>query len=97
LEGLPLVVELAAARIKLLPPKALLDRLSNRLKLLTGGPRDFSDTDTASPKTRSSVSALSGETKGIAILTTSQPYPPPRSKRAFETAQGRSQAGKVSE
>ncbi|MDQ3937704.1 MAG: hypothetical protein M3253_03380, partial [Chloroflexota bacterium] len=43
LDGLPLALELAAARTKLLPPAAILDRLEHNLEVLSHGPLDVPD------------------------------------------------------
>src|SRR4029453_14565310 len=41
LDGLPLAIELAAARVRLMTPEAMVRRLERRLPLLTGGSRDL--------------------------------------------------------
>jgi len=43
LDGLPLAIELAAARVRLLPPSAMLERLERRLPLLRSSARDIPD------------------------------------------------------
>ncbi|HEX5707051.1 MAG TPA: tetratricopeptide repeat protein, partial [Pyrinomonadaceae bacterium] len=41
LDGLPLAIELAAARVRMLPPQAMISRLETPFKLLTGGARNL--------------------------------------------------------
>jgi predicted ATPase len=43
LDGLPLAIELAAAKVRMLSPDAIVDRLGDRFGLLTGGARDLPD------------------------------------------------------
>ncbi len=48
LDGLPLAIEIAAARVRLLPPAAILKRLEHSLQLLVGGAADLVDQDRVS-------------------------------------------------
>ncbi|MEO8437775.1 MAG: AAA family ATPase, partial [Chloroflexota bacterium] len=69
LDGLPLGIELAAARLSLLPPTAIRDRLATRLPLPGSGPRD-------GPARQRTLEAAIGWSHDL--LT-------PEEKRAFET------------
>jgi len=58
LDGLPLAIEMAAVQVKWLPTNQLYEQLSNRLALLTGGPRDLS------PRQQSLAGAIGTGTHG---------------------------------
>jgi predicted ATPase len=63
LDGLPLAIELAAARSKMLSPKAILDRLQRRLQLLTGGALDLPERQQTLRKTIDWSHGLLNETE----------------------------------
>jgi non-specific serine/threonine protein kinase len=66
LDGLPLAIELAAARIRHLPPSTLIKRLEGSLALLTGGPRDAPERQRTLRGTISwSYALLDGEGKAL--------------------------------
>jgi predicted ATPase/class 3 adenylate cyclase len=66
LDGLPLALELAAARIRVLSPQALLARLDQRLRLLTGGAQDLDERQHTLRATIGwSYGLLSGEEKTL--------------------------------
>jgi len=66
LDGLPLAIELAAARIKLLPPRALLARLSTHSDLLSSGARDVDERQQAMRNTLAwSENLLSAEERTL--------------------------------
>jgi predicted ATPase/DNA-binding XRE family transcriptional regulator len=64
LDGLPLAIELAAARVKLLSPQVLVSLMERRLELLTGGPMDAPERQRAMTAAVAwSHDLLSGETQ----------------------------------
>jgi predicted ATPase len=65
-DGLPLAIELAAARTRALTPKDLRERLEYRLRLLTGGPRDLpARQQTLRETIRWSVGLLSADERDV--------------------------------
>ena len=97
LEGVPLAIELAAARTKLLPPEALLERLDHRLDFLVGGARDLPERQQALRRTiewsydlldeaeRRAVRAASACSSAASRSPRSRPVPSRRRARRCST------------
>ena len=69
LDGLPLAIELAAARIKLLSPTTMLARLESSLDLLTGGARDL-------PSRQQTLRSTVDWSYGLLTSARTNPFPP---------------------
>jgi predicted ATPase/DNA-binding XRE family transcriptional regulator len=65
LDGLPLAIELAAARLRMLAPAELLDRLDRPLALLAGGARDLPARHRSLRATIESSLAVVGDPAGV--------------------------------
>ena len=69
LDGVPLAIELAAARIRMLPPRAMLTRLDRQLPLLVGGVRNLPERQQTIRNTLEwSVDLLSDEERRLLVL-----------------------------